>query len=36
VTLLKGAEIWEDMLDRLSNPPVTREHLLRHRDAYRP
>lgn len=36
VKLLKGEEIWEDMLQRLSRPPVTREHLLRHREAYRP
>jgi tetraacyldisaccharide 4'-kinase len=36
VKLLKGEEIWEDMLERLSHPPVTREHLLRHREAYRP
>jgi tetraacyldisaccharide 4'-kinase len=36
VTILKGAEVWNDMVERLSSPPATREHLLRHREAYRP
>lgn len=35
VTVLKGQEIWDDMVNRLSHPPETREHILRHREAYR-
>ena len=35
VALLKGADVWEDMVERLSNPPLTRDHVLRHREAYR-
>lgn len=36
VTILRGAEVWDDMVERLSHPPATREHLLRNREAYRP
>lgn len=34
VKILKGHDIWEQMLDRLCQPRPPREHLLRHREAY--
>lgn len=36
VEILKGQEIWDDLIDRICNPPAAFQHVLRHRDAYRP
>lgn len=35
VRILKGQEIWDDMIDRLAHPNPAAEHVLRNRDAYR-
>jgi tetraacyldisaccharide 4'-kinase len=35
VEILKGREIWDDLIDRLCHPEPAFEHVLRHRDAYR-
>lgn len=34
VEILKGAEVWDRLVDRLCAPPATNDHVLRHRDAY--
>ncbi len=36
VAILKNREAWDDMLERLSNPSPALDHILRHREAYRP
>ncbi|MEI6674213.1 MAG: tetraacyldisaccharide 4'-kinase [Verrucomicrobiota bacterium] len=36
VEILKGHAAWEGLLDRLSQPPPAFDHVLRHREAYRP
>jgi len=36
VQILNGREAWEGLLDQLSQPPPAFDHLLRHRQAYRP
>ncbi len=36
VSILKGGEVWQEMLERLSNPPLTTERLLRNREAFGP
>jgi tetraacyldisaccharide 4'-kinase len=36
VEILKGREIWDDLITRLCNPPPAFQSVLRHRDAYRP
>ena len=34
VEILKGHDVWERLIDRLCHPPVSDEHVLRHRHAY--
>lgn len=34
VRILKGQEVWDDMIQRLASPMPAREHVLRHRDAF--
>ena len=34
VEILKGHDVWERLVDRLCHPPVSDEHVLRHRHAY--
>lgn len=36
VEILKGREIWDDLVTRLCNPPPAFQSVLRHRHAYRP
>lgn len=36
VEILKGQEIWDDLIDRICHPQGAFQHVLRHRDAYRP
>jgi len=36
VDILTGREAWDGLLDRLSHPPPAFDHVLRHREAYRP
>ena len=36
VEILKGREIWDDLVTRICNPPPVFQSVLRHRDAYRP
>jgi len=36
VEILKGQEIWDDLIQRICNPPPAFEAVLRHRHAYRP
>jgi tetraacyldisaccharide 4'-kinase len=36
VEILKGQEIWDDLITRICNPPPAFEQVLRHRHAYRP
>ncbi len=36
VEILKGQEIWDDLITRICNPPPALQSVLRHRDAYRP
>ncbi|MEX1116218.1 MAG: tetraacyldisaccharide 4'-kinase [Akkermansiaceae bacterium] len=36
VEILKGREIWDDLIQRICNPPPAFEPVLRHRHAYRP
>jgi len=36
VEILKGQEIWDDLIERICHPPGAFEHVLRYRDAYRP
>ncbi len=36
VEILKGQEIWDDLIHRICNPPPAFESVLRHRHAYRP
>ncbi len=36
VQILNGHGAWEGLLDRLSHPPPAFDHVLRHREAYRP
>ncbi len=36
VEILKGQEIWDDLVDRICNPPPAFQSVLRSRDAYRP
>ncbi|KAB2639902.1 MAG: tetraacyldisaccharide 4'-kinase [Verrucomicrobia bacterium] len=36
VKILKGQEAWDGLLERLSQPPPALDHVLRHREAYRP
>ena len=36
VEILKGQEIWDDLISRICNPPPAFQHVLRHRDAFRP
>ena len=36
VQILKGQHAWDGLLERLSQPPPALDHVLRHRDAYRP
>ena len=36
VQILKGREAWDGLLDRLCQPPPALDHVLRHREAYRP
>ncbi len=35
VEILKGQEIWQDLIERISNPPAVFQSVLRTRDAYR-
>ena len=35
VEILKGQEIWDDMIQRICNPPPVFQPILRNRDAYR-
>ena len=34
VEILKGQEIWDDLITRICNPPPALQSVLRHRDAY--
>ncbi len=36
VEILKGREIWDDLIERVCNPPPVFQSVLRNRDAYRP
>ncbi|MEO5712547.1 MAG: tetraacyldisaccharide 4'-kinase [Luteolibacter sp.] len=36
VEILKGREIWDDLVDRICNPPPAFQSVLRNRHAYRP
>lgn len=36
VEILKGAEIWDDLIERICNPAPAFDQVLRHRHAYRP
>ena len=36
VEILKGQEIWDDLIDRICHPPGAFQPVLRNRDAYRP
>jgi tetraacyldisaccharide 4'-kinase len=36
VEILQGQEIWEDLINRICQPPPAFQHVLRNRDAYRP
>ena len=36
VEILKGQEIWDDLIARICNPPPVFQSVLRNRDAYRP
>lgn len=36
VEILKGQEIWDDLINRVCNPPPAFQHVLRNRHAYRP
>ena len=36
VEILNGHQAWNGLLDRLSQAPAAMDHVLRHRDAYRP
>ena len=36
VEILKGHEIWDDLIDRICTPPPALQSVLRHRHAYRP
>lgn len=36
VEILKGQEIWDDLVTRICNPPPVFQPVLRNRDAYRP
>ena len=35
VEILKGHEIWDDLIHRICNPPPAFQPALRYRDAYR-
>lgn len=36
VEILKGQEIWDDLVERICKPPAVFQPILRNRDAYRP
>ena len=36
VEILKGGEVWEDLISRICNPPEAFQQVLRHRHAYQP
>jgi len=35
VEILKGQEVWDDLVTRICNPPAAHQQVLRHRHAYR-